>query len=152
MPDSSRTKLIAGLLILTISSIGAISISGLLTTSKTLSSQGTINNSLTLGVYSDSGCTTLVNSLAWGSLDAGSVITRTVYVKNLGTVSSTLQCTFTNWTPADAPNHITLTWNRENVMLAPGASISATFTITVLGNIHDVTTFSVDVNINATQS
>lgn len=151
MKSRSKFKLTFGLFILLICSVGMVSISGLLNTTKTLTSQGSINNSLSLGIYSDSACTTSVSSIAWGSLSPGGTITRTVYVKNLGTMTMTLQCIFTNWTPTNSTNYITLAWNRENTSLAPKASIAATFTMTVSSSIHDITNFSVDINVNATQ-
>jgi hypothetical protein len=106
---------------------------------------------LSLGIFSDSACTTPLTSISWGALDQGATITKILYVKNLGTVSGTLHMTLSNWSPSDAPNHITITWNRENTILAPNISTQATLTLTVKDDIHDITTFNVDIDITANQ-
>jgi hypothetical protein len=148
----SKLRLSLVLILITLSSIGAIVISGLLTTKQTVTSTGTITNSLTLGIYSDSACTIPITSIAWGTLDPGGSVTKTIYVKNLGTLSATLHCALSNWSPADAPNHITITWNKENIILAPVASTQATLTLNVKSDIQNITTFNVEIDITANQS
>ena len=92
-----------------------------------------------------------MTSISWGTLTPGGVITKTVYIKNLGTLSQSLGCTFSDWAPVAAASQITLSWNKENAVLAPGASTAAIITLNVPNTIHDITTFSVDINLTATQ-
>jgi hypothetical protein len=152
MAGTSKLRLSLVLILITLCSVGAIEISGLLTTKQSITSTGSITNSLTLGIYSDSACTTPLTSITWGTLAPGGSITKTIYIKNLGTLSATLQCTLSSWSPADAPNHITITWNKENTSLAPQASTQATLTLTVKSDIHDISTFNVEIDITGNQA
>jgi hypothetical protein len=122
-----------------------------ITTSQSLASNGQINTSANLGVYSNSACTTPVSSVNWGTLSAGTNITQTVYIKNTGTgLSLALSLGTSNWTPANANGNITLTWNQEGTRLTPGQSVAATLTLTVSPSIADITNFSVQINITGT--
>jgi hypothetical protein len=122
-----------------------------LTTTQNLSSAGSINVSPNLGVYSDSGCTTPLSSIAWGSLSGGGNKTQTVYVKNTGTGSSlTLSMTASNWSPVSASSYMTVTWNKAGTVLTPGASTSAIITLTVSPSVTDITSFNVQISITGT--
>jgi hypothetical protein len=127
-----------------------------LTTAAVLSSSqnvplnGTINT-VNLGVYSDSACTQTVTSLNVGTLNPGGTANQTVYVKNTGNVPETLTMTTNNWTPTNAPTYLTLSWNQQNNVLAAGASIQATLTLTAASNTGSLTTFSCDVTLTGTQ-
>jgi hypothetical protein len=127
-----------------------------LTTAAVLSSSqnvplnGTINT-VNLGVYSDSACSQTVTSLNVGTLNPGGTANQTVYVKNTGNVPETLTMTTNNWTPTNAPTYLTLSWNQQNNVLAAGASIQATLTLTAASNTGSLTTFSCDVTLTGTQ-
>jgi hypothetical protein len=123
------------------------------TVSKSLSSTGTVSVSPNLGLYSDSGCTVAQTTIDWGSATPGSTVTRTVYIKNTGAGASvTLSMATSSWSPTSANGPITLSWNKEGAILAPGASTAATLTLTVSSSISDVTSFSVQINIVGTAS
>ena len=77
-------------------------------------------------------------------------MTFTMYVKNTGTVSVTLNMTVSGWSPASASSYITLTWNQEQTMLAVGQVVTAVLTLTVSSSITGVTTFSNDITITGT--
>ena len=122
-----------------------------ITTSQSLTSNGQVNTSANLGVYSNSACTIPISSVSWGTLTAGTNITQTVYVKNTGTgLSLALSLGTSNWTPANANGPLTLTWNQEGTRLTPGQSVAATLTLTVSPTIADITNFSVQINITGT--
>jgi hypothetical protein len=121
-----------------------------LSASQNVPLNGTIN-AVNLGVYSDSECTQTVTALNVGTLSPGSTATQTVYVKNTGNVPETLTMTTSNWTPSNANTYLTLTWNRANTILAAGANIQATLTLTAASNTGTLTTFSCDVTLTGTQ-
>lgn len=153
MSLKSTIKLLPILLLLGLSTAGLISISGLLNTRSTVQSSGTISViSLTLGVFDDSACSTTKTSVDWGNLQPGTTITKIVYIKNTGTIPAKLSCTFTNWWPTTAGNYITVTWDRENTSITSNQILPATFTLTVSPNITGITTYSVDINIDAAQT
>jgi hypothetical protein len=122
----------------------------LLSANQTVPLSGTIN-AVNLGVYSDSACTQAVTALTAGTLSPGGTATQTVYVKNTGNVAETLTMTTSNWAPSGAGSSLTLTCNRQNTVLAAGASTTATLTLTAASNTGTITTFSCDVTLTGTQ-
>jgi uncharacterized repeat protein (TIGR01451 family) len=123
---------------------------GALVATRTISNSGSVT-AVGVGVYSDSGCTTALSAISWGTLNPGDVKTYTVYVKNTGTVSVTLNMTIGNWNPASASSYITLTWNQEKVVLPAGQVVQAVLTLTVSSSASGVTSFSFDITITGTQ-
>jgi hypothetical protein len=133
-----------------------VSALGALVATRTVSNTGTLRiltppPSVQLGIYSDSGCTTVLSSIPWGTLDPGSTVTSTIYVKNEGNVPLTLTAQASNWNPASAQSFFTFTWNRGGYVLAVGASVQAVLNLTVSSSITGITTFSFDITITATQ-
>lgn len=128
---------------------------GTLVTTRTVSNSGNIRvvtpPSVQLSVYSDSGCTTALSSVSWGTLDPGTTATATIYLKNEGNVPVTLNISASNWAPSSASSYFTLTWNRDSYVLAVGASVQAVLSLTVSSSISGITSFSFDITITATQ-
>jgi archaellum component FlaG (FlaF/FlaG flagellin family) len=124
--------------------------SALLSTSQYVPVDGTVS-SINVGVYTDSACTVNCTSISTGAVSPGATKTYMVYVKNTGSIPMNLTMTTSGWNPAAADGPITLTWNRENYSLAPGASVSATLTLTVSDSIStSITGFTFDVAITGT--
>jgi hypothetical protein len=136
--------LTAAALSLGVSTMAAISVN------QNVSSTGTITTSPNIGVYSDSGCTTNVTSIAWGSIAAGGSSTHTVYVKNTGTGTMTLGLSTSSWSPAGAGTYITVSWNKEGTTLSAGSSVAATITLSVSSSITGITTFGNSITISGT--
>jgi hypothetical protein len=132
-----------------------VSALGALVATRTVSNTGNMrvvtSPSVQLGVYSDSGCTTALSSVSWGTLDPGTTATATVYLKNEGNVPVTLSISASNWAPSSASSYFTLTWNRAGNVLAVGASVQAVLSLAVSSSISGITTFSFDITITATQ-
>ena len=146
----TKTPSIA-IIALTITALAlTLTTAAVLTTNQTVPLSGTIN-AVNLGVYSDSACTQTVTSLNVGTLNPGGTGTQTVYVKNTGNVAETLTMTTGNWVPSGAGSSLTLSWNRQSTVLAAGASIQATLTLTAAANTGTITTFSCDVTLTGTQ-
>ena len=124
--------------------------SGLLMSSQTVQSGGTVN-SVNVGVYSDSGCTQNCTTLDWGAITPGNSVTRTVYVKNTGTLPVTLSMTTGNWAPSNANTYLTLTWNQGGAVLAAGNSVTAILTLTASSSAGNLTSFSFNIIITGTQ-
>jgi hypothetical protein len=121
-----------------------------ITTTKDVSSTGTITTSPNLGTYSDSACINALSTISWGSVTAGTNATQTIYVKNTGTGTMTLSLSTSSWTPTNANSYITITWNKNGSTLASGQSTAATITLTVSPSITGITTFSNTVTITGT--
>ena len=124
--------------------------SGVLVSSQTVTSAGTIS-SINVGVYSDSACTVNCTSLDWGAVAPSASMTKTVYVKNTGSVPVTLSMATNTWTPSNANSYLVLSWNRANNVVAAGNSLPATLTLTASSAAGSITTFSFNIVITGTQ-
>ncbi len=109
--------------------------------STTVNHTGTIQT-VNVAVFQDSACNQPLSTLDWGPREPGTSASKTIYVKNTGNVALTLNMTVTSWNPSAAASYITLTWNRQNYVLAAGTSVSALLTLSVSANINGFTSFS----------
>jgi hypothetical protein len=123
---------------------------GLLMSSQTLQSNGTVT-AVNVGVYSDSGCTQNCTSIDWRTIAPGNSSTRTIYIKNIGTIPMTLSMTTGSWVPSNANTYISLSWNRGGTVLSAGQSISATLTLSASSSAGNITSFSFNMTITGTE-
>src|SRR3989337_1758929 len=112
-----------------------------LSRSQSLNSYGNVV-AVNLGVYQDSVCTVNATNIDWGMLDAGSSVTRSVYVKNTGNVAVTLSLAVSSWSPSSAGSYLAVAWDRQGAVLSAGQVVQATFTLTVSANVTGFTDFS----------
>jgi hypothetical protein len=126
-----------------------IAVSGAIVSSQTIQMSGIIA-STNVGVYSDSACTQSLTSISWGTISPGASVTRTVYVRNIGTTSVTLSMSQTNWNPETANGPINLVWNQESTVLNANQVATATLTLSTSSTVNGITTFSVDIVISGT--
>ncbi len=122
---------------------------GLIAT-QTVTSNGTVS-AVNVGVYSDIACTQNLTAISWGSIYPGNSTTKTIYVKNTGTLPVTLTMTNGSWVPTTANTVLTLTWNRQNTVLNAGQSISATLTLTAASSTGSLTDFSFNIIITGAE-
>jgi hypothetical protein len=129
---------------------------GVLNSSQTLHSQGTltpVQTTVNIGVYSDSACTQSASTLDWGALAAGGNTARSVWIKNIGTANTVLTMSTGDWTPANANQWLSLSWNKEGAVLAPNGVVQATLTLTVAQSVDtSITTFAFNIQITGTGS
>jgi hypothetical protein len=123
---------------------------GALTTTQKMTSTGSIS-AIGVSIYSDNACTIPLTSISWGTLNPGSSINYTIYLKNTGNIPVTLSMTTSNWNPSSASGYMTVTWNRGGYGLAAGTVVQAVLTLTVSSSITNITSFSVDITITAAQ-
>ena len=127
--------------------------SGLLLTSQTVPSNGTVLSTVNVGVYNDQACTQNCTSISWGTLTPGSSTVKTVYVKNTGTLPETISMNVSGWSSANASAGMTVAWNKGAALLNASQSVAANITLTVLPTIDTgVTNFSFNITITGTQS
>jgi len=126
------------------------SVLAVLQSSRTISSHGTIRG-VNVGIYEDSGCSQLLSSIDWGTIDNGSQTVKTVYLKNEGTVNMTLSISNNTWVPSGAVDYMSLTWNRQGYVLVNGTSVNADLTLAVLPSFTNGTDFSFNIVITGTQ-
>lgn len=129
--------------------VGAAAVTGLLTTSRTIGSSGTVK-AINVEVYWDSGCTQVVDQIDWGTLGPGDTLDKTVYVENTGNAPLSLSISCSGWNPMEAGDYITLSWDREGGTVSPGEVVEAVLTLSVSNSISGITNFSFNIVIEGT--
>jgi hypothetical protein len=123
-----------------------IAVSGVLETSRTISSSGTIK-AIGVEVYWDSNGQNPVTSVNWGNPEPNQTLTQTIYVKNTGNADMTLSLIDQNWDPSSAEDYIFISWDREGDPIEAGETIQAVLTLEVSPDIDGITTFSFEMVI-----
>jgi hypothetical protein len=126
------------------------STAAVLSANQNVPSSGTITTTPNIGIYSDNTCITSMASINWGSITAGGTATQTIYVKNTGTGTITLNLGTSNWAPSGANSYINISWNKDGTQLSAGQSVAATITLTVSSTVNGITTFSNTIVITGT--
>ena len=147
MRNRSRPTLL--LLSIALSLVGAAAVTGLLTTSRTIGSSGTVK-AINVEVYWDIGCTDVVDQIGWGTFEPGDSPSKTIYIKNAGNAALTLNMTYSGWNPTDAGDHIALSWDVEGATIDQDGVVAAVLTLSVSDSISDITDFSFNIVIEGT--
>jgi hypothetical protein len=148
--NKPKTKTIATATITLTITLLTLTTLAALSASQTVPITGTIAT-VNVEAYSDAACTQPVTTLNIGTVSPGSTATQTIYVKNTGNIPLTLTMATSDWNPTGADSYLSLSWNRQNTILAAGQSIQATLTLTVAADTGSITTFSVSATITGTQ-
>jgi hypothetical protein len=128
-------------------------ISGQLATRTQMYSYGSIQiQTVGIAAYRDAGCTTTASEIPWGTLAPGSSGEYVFYIKNEGTSSLNLFLNTENWSPTNAANYITLSWNYGGQKVAPNQAIQITLTLTVSQSISGIDSFGFDIVLTGTDA
>ena len=141
---------VVGIAVAVVGMMMAVSVLAVLQSNKTFSNTGVIS-AVNVELYQDSSCTKALSTIDWGSLSPGSSSNRTIYVKNIGSIPISLSMTVNTWSPSNAANYVTLTWNREGTALNAGSSTSALLVLSVSASITSITTFSFNATVRGTE-
>jgi len=126
-----------------------LAVSGLLTTSKTLSSSGSVK-AINVEVFWDNECTQAVSSVDWGTPEPGESIENTVFVKNTGNAPMNLSQYTSGWNPVDAESYLTLSWDLEGMVISANEVLQAVLTLYVSSDISGITDFAFNIIIEGT--
>jgi hypothetical protein len=99
-----------------------------------------------IGVYWDENCTIPVSSISWGNLSLGQEKSVTMYVRNDGNETAFLTEAATDWSPVQASQCLTFSWDLSEREIAPGSTISVVQTLQVPMNATGISTFSFGIN------
>lgn len=100
-----------------------------------------------IDVYSNSACTSRLTSVVWGEIVAGGSATKTIYIKNNGDAGVVLSLETENWTPSNAANYMSLTWNYDGNTIDTGQVKRVTLTLSVDGDCPALSGFGFDIVI-----
>jgi len=128
--------------LLALALIGSFGVYGLLTSSRNISSSGTVK-AINVEVYWDQGCSQIVENIDWGFAEPGDTVSKTIS----GNAPLTLGLSYSDWIPAEAGDFITLSWDQEGTTINPGDIQQAALTLTISDDITGVTDFSFNIVI-----
>ena len=84
-----------------------------------------------IGVYQDPGCTVSVAQIEWGMVEPEDRATFDTYIKNESNVPITLTIYTEDWSPANASNFISLSWDYNGSEILVDDSIPVAFVLNV---------------------
>ncbi|RLI47316.1 hypothetical protein DRO69_00930 [Candidatus Bathyarchaeota archaeon] len=124
----------------------ATCVAALLTSETRIPSVGTVK---TVGVeaFWDINCTSTVTEIDWGLVEPGDYVNATIYLRNKGNAPITLYLDTENWSPSNASNYITLSWDYAGQTVGPGTVLKVGLTLTVSSNITGIMNFTFDIII-----
>ena len=141
---------------LTIALIGTVIVLalviGLIVYSTTLTSTGTIIpvKTVNCAVFFDSAATKPVSAINWGALQAGATESVSIYLENTGNTPINYTISTAAWNPAAAAAYISLSTSTLPTNNAASSIIPLTLTETISASITGITSYSYNIDINAT--
>lgn len=124
----------------------ATCVAALLTSETRIPSVGTIKT-VGVGAFWDINCTSRVIEIDWGIVEPGYHVNTTIYLGNEGNAPITLSLDAENWSPSNASNYITLSWDYAGQTVDPGAVIKVNVILAVSSNVTGITNFAFDIVI-----
>lgn len=103
-------------------------------------------------VYFDPQLTLPVETLNWGDVRPGDVVSKSVYVVSTEILPATLSINTSAWVPLEAEQYLTLAWDYQNQTLNIGDIQQVTLNLQVSISVHDITSFSFDITVWATET
>jgi hypothetical protein len=80
--------------------------------------------------YTDAGAHNKMEQIEWGELEPGSIVNNTLYIKSVSNFEIVLTIKFTDWSPPEMEDYVTITWNYNGTRLSPNEVIPITLTAT----------------------
>ena len=102
-----------------------------------------------VGVYWDQALTNRVTSIDWGTLEPGSNVNKTVYIRNEGNAAAILSMTTSNWNPTSASTYMGLSWDYGGQTIGVNAVVQVRLTLSASSSVSGITSFSFDITIVA---
>ena len=96
-------------------------------------------------IYRDEALTDVLDIIDWGMISPGENKSVSAWVKNTGNDAQKLTMWTEAWSPTNASDWITLSWDYAGSWISVDSSIPVTFTLSVDTSITGITTFSFEV-------
>jgi hypothetical protein len=149
--------------------IGSVSVTGLLQSNVNVASSGLVIRTevpsptplppspppeprIEIDIYSDVDCDDKLIEVEWGSIEVGSSIDRTIYVKNAGDVEVVLSLLTENWAPSAMAEGVELEWDYGGSPVRAGDVVEITLTLLVDSSTSTIGGFSFDIVIVGSSS
>jgi hypothetical protein len=117
-----------------------------LQTNSRMSSGGAVK-AIGVMVYSDANATDRLTSIDWGIVEPGEDKNVICYIRNEGNFAVTLSLLTENWSPSNASQYITSSWNYDGHSIGLGEIVEVTINLGVSDSVSGITDFSFDVVI-----
>jgi len=105
---------------------------------------------INVGVYWDGNCSNTVSFIDWGEIEPGLVKNVSLFIRNEGTVAAGLFLSTDYWSPSNASEFMTLTWDYNGQTLDPFEIVPVALTLQVSPSVRGIKSFSFDIIIGAT--
>jgi len=105
---------------------------------------------INVGVYWDGNCNSNVSFIDWGEIEPGLVKNVSLFIRNEGTVAADLFLSTDYWSPSNASEFMTLSWDYSDQILDPFEIVPITLTLQVSPSVSGIKSFSFDIIIGAT--
>jgi hypothetical protein len=103
-----------------------------------------------IAAYEDQPCTIKATSIDWGDIYAGDSKNRTLYFRNEGNLPVNLTYYVDNWSPPQASNILSVSWNYlSGTVLSPAEISPIAIILTSIFAELDFSSFSFDITIEA---
>jgi len=145
-----RSALVVAGILVTLAATAGLTV-GLLNSQVNLNNSGVFTTA-NIGVYTTSGCTQNLTSIAWGNVRAGQSYTKTGYIKNTGNLNMTLALSTSNWSPSALSSVLGVSWNYAGQKLAPGQVVAVTWTLTIPSGVTGYSGFGFDMMVTGTEA
>jgi len=104
---------------------------------------------INVGVYWDRNCNNTVSFIDWGEIGPGSVKDISLFIRNEGTIAEGLFLSTDYWSPSNASEFMTLSWDYSGQTLDPLEIVTVALTLQVSPSIEGIKSFSFDIVIGA---
>jgi hypothetical protein len=91
---------------------------------------------INLGLYSDSACTSNLTTLDFGAITAGGASVIACWIKNTGNSNEALSLATNTWSPTNASQWLTVSWNQAGTILAKNQAVAANLTLNVSPSVN----------------
>lgn len=105
-----------------------------------------------VSVWWDSSCTVPVLKIDWKTLAPGETCAYIVYIRNENNKPMYLFMSTANWTPSEAPYHMTFGWDYKGRLINPGENLRTTVTLSVSRYIIGISSFSFTILVGGSDS
>ena len=93
-----------------------------------------------------------MTSVAWGLIEAGNFVNKTIYIRNSGDIDIRLSLAAENWNPLMAADYFTLSWSYDGSVLSSGEVIGVTLRLSLSSSVSGLDNFSFDIVIMGSES